>query len=65
MVTGLGEFYGAYMWYGFHDVNGKFTWSPNPRNTIAINFYQGDDYLQQISKKSNEEDGRFHRGNIW
>jgi hypothetical protein len=31
--------------YGFHDINGKLTWRPNSRNTVSINLYQGDDYL--------------------
>jgi hypothetical protein len=64
-VTGLSSMYDAILWYGFHDVNGKFTWSPNQRNTIAVNFYQGDDYLQLISKKSSHDAGRFRRGSIW
>jgi hypothetical protein len=65
MITGSSNMYGAFLWYGFHDVNGKFTWSPNQRNTIAVNFYQGDDYLQLISKKSTRNDGRFRQGSIW
>ncbi|MFA5648875.1 MAG: TonB-dependent receptor [Bacteroidales bacterium] len=32
------------MAYGFHDVNGKFTWRPDKRNTLSLNLYQGDDY---------------------
>lgn len=31
--------------YGFHDINGKFTWKPNVSNTFNINLYYGDDYI--------------------
>lgn len=63
-VTGLGT--DAFLWYGFHDVNGKYVWSPNQRNTFSLNFYQGDDYLQIHSKKAKSaEDGRFKKTNIW
>ena len=66
LITGSSDFYGGFFWYGFHDINGKFTWSPNQRNTIALNFYQGDDYLQLIGKKpKREEEGHFRRGSIW
>jgi len=32
--------------FGFHDVNGKFTWRPDDKNTLSLNVYQGDDYLK-------------------
>lgn len=31
--------------YGFHDVNAKFSYRPNSRNSYHVNLYQGDDYL--------------------
>jgi len=31
--------------YGFHDINGKFTWKPDAKNSFYINIYEGDDYL--------------------
>ncbi|WMN12047.1 carboxypeptidase-like regulatory domain-containing protein [Marivirga salinae] len=31
--------------YGFHDINGKFTYNLNDKHTLSANFYQGDDYL--------------------
>ena len=43
------------MAYGFHDFNGKFTWRPDPENTISFNLYQGDDYLG-IFHKSYQDD---------
>jgi hypothetical protein len=36
--------------YGFHDINAKITWKPNVRDNLAINLYQGDDYLNSWSK---------------
>ncbi|MBP1672265.1 MAG: hypothetical protein H6Q25_80 [Bacteroidetes bacterium] len=35
----------VYMLYGFHDINGKYTWKPNDKNVISYNLYYGDDYL--------------------
>ncbi len=32
--------------YGFHDINSKFTWNPNEKNSINLNLYYGDDYLR-------------------
>lgn len=51
-------------YYGFHDINGKFTWRPNSKNSFSLNVYHGDDYLnvkntytssqyQQLSKMKN------------
>lgn len=36
--------------YGFHDVNAKFTWKPDYKNSFHVNFYQGDDYLNYRTK---------------
>ena len=36
--------------YGFHDINAKLTWKPNERDNLAINLYQGDDYLNYWTK---------------
>lgn len=50
--------------FGFHDINGKFTWKPNQRNTLSVNIYEGDDYSWTRQKKvngqssSNFQDGR-------
>jgi hypothetical protein len=43
------------MAYGFHDFNGKFTWKPNPENTLSFNLYQGDDYLGIFYKSSKDD----------
>ena len=63
-------FYEDYtMFYGFHDINGKFSWRPDFKNSLHINFYQGDDYLRfwNNPKKDggNDESQRFRMTNIW
>lgn len=52
--------------YGFYDLNGKFTWRPDDRNSFHLNIYQGDDYLQAWSflKESNKNQ-KVHLGNMW
>ncbi len=52
--------------YGFHDINGKFTWRPDHRNTLSLNLYQGDDYLNFWYKStsfSSTEKARM--ANLW
>ena len=54
------------MAYGFHDINAKYTWAPDAKNSFAFNVYEGDDYLRIW--KNNEENGDIERnsiGNIW
>lgn len=52
--------------YGFHDLNGKFTWKPNERNSLHLNLYQGDDYLNFWStQKSSSKTENAHMGNTW
>ncbi|MDR0368556.1 MAG: TonB-dependent receptor [Bacteroidales bacterium] len=36
--------------YGFHDVNAKFSWKINEKNSMIFNFYQGDDYFSTTFK---------------
>ncbi|MDL2313334.1 carboxypeptidase-like regulatory domain-containing protein, partial [Bacteroidales bacterium OttesenSCG-928-B11] len=31
--------------YGFHDINAKFSWEINKKNSMTFNFYHGDDYF--------------------
>ena len=47
--------------YGFHDFNGKFSWKPDKKNNLSLNFYQGDDYLNYWSL--NKE--KYRMGDIW
>jgi len=52
--------------YGFHDLNGKFTWKPNERNSLHLNLYQGDDYLNYWSvQKSQSVSENIHLKNAW
>ena len=37
--------------YGFHDINAKFSWKPNTRNSLHLSIYQGDDYQIRRTKK--------------
>ncbi|MGF7140851.1 TonB-dependent receptor [Roseimarinus sediminis] len=37
------------IYYGFHDINAKFSYRPNSKNSYHINLYQGDDYLNYQS----------------
>jgi hypothetical protein len=45
LFTRLSDANDFIMGYGFHDLNGKFTWRPDDRNSLHLNLYQGDDYL--------------------
>jgi len=49
--------------YGFHDVNAKFSWKPNARNSLHLNFYQGDDYLHFRTQSHIKEKARMNT--IW
>ncbi|MBQ3353562.1 MAG: TonB-dependent receptor [Bacteroidales bacterium] len=40
--------------YGFHDINAKYTWSPDAKNSFAFNLYEGDDYLRVWKNKSDQ-----------
>lgn len=52
--------------YGFHDLNAKYTWSPNAKNSFSFNVYEGDDYMR-IWKNARLGDAieRNSVGNIW
>lgn len=51
--------------YGYHDVNAKFSWKPSVRNSLHVNLYQGDDYLNYWSKNSESETGKNRLSNGW
>jgi hypothetical protein len=53
------------IYYGFHDINGKFSYRPNEKNSFFINFYQGDDYINYttIPKRDSEDKGKL--SNAW
>lgn len=52
--------------YGFHDIDAKYTWSPNAKNMFSFNVYEGDDYLRVW--KNSYLDNAIEKnsvGNIW
>jgi len=52
--------------YGFHDLNGKFSWQRDEKNSFYLNLYQGDDYMNYwSSKKSTSGRQKNHLGNTW
>ncbi|MDY0198853.1 MAG: TonB-dependent receptor plug domain-containing protein [Tenuifilaceae bacterium] len=52
--------------YGFHDINGKFTWRPDASNSLSINLYQGDDYLNHwYSNKNGLGKEKARLSNVW
>ncbi|MEA1876656.1 MAG: TonB-dependent receptor [Bacteroidota bacterium] len=52
--------------YGFHDLNGKFTWKPDSHNSVHINLYQGDDYLNYwSSEKARNYKEKSRLKNVW
>ena len=54
------------IYYGFHDINSKFTWRPDSKNTFNLNFYYGDDYLAWSSNNiRNPYTEKFRRPYTW
>ena len=51
--------------YGFHDINGKFTWKPDEKNSFNLNIYQGDDYLNYWSNNKANLTEKYRLGNTW
>ena len=53
---------------GFHDINGKFTWRPNPRNTLNFSLYHGDDYTmarEHRSRRNKPDYSQFKSSTKW
>jgi hypothetical protein len=56
----------ASVFYGFHDINTKLTWKPNTRNSLHMNLFYGDDYVNLKTKKSKQNpDDRSQMNYIW
>ena len=54
------------MIYGFHDINAKYTWAPDAKNSFAFNVYEGDDYMRIWKNKNKNGDiERNSISNIW
>lgn len=53
-------------YYGFHDINGKFTWRPNSMKSFSLNVYHGDDYLNVKNTYTSSQHQQFsNMRNIW
>jgi hypothetical protein len=66
-ASGLSDGGDYYVTYGFHDVNFKTVWKANARNTITLNVFQGDDYLNVWNKKLkyDQNNTKIRAKNIW
>ncbi len=54
--------------YGFHDINGKFTYKYNDKNTFSVNLFQGDDYMNYWAEAASPiqgEVGRSRQQTVW
>jgi hypothetical protein len=65
LFTGLSSSNNNYVYYGFHDINGKFSWQPNNNNSLYLNFYQGDDYFGNWNKDYREKKEKYSVTNTW
>lgn len=65
LVSGLSGGGDYFVFYGFHDLNGKFTYRPDTKNSFHLNFYQGDDYLKYWAKKQKESGEKARMNNAW
>jgi hypothetical protein len=64
-ASGLIDGNEVFTMYGFHDINGKFSWHPDEKNSFYINLYQGDDYLKFWNKNRSTSNEKFSLGNSW
>jgi hypothetical protein len=64
-ASGLIDGNSVFVMYGFHDINGKFSWHPDEKNSFYVNVYQGDDYLKFWNKDRNKSNEKFSLGNSW
>lgn len=52
--------------YGFHDINAKFSWTPDTKNHFDLSIYQGDDYLSGWNtEKDNRGKQKQHTAHTW
>lgn len=65
LISALANGGDFYVFYGFHDINGKLSYHPDPKNNFYLNIYQGDDYINYWNKKEKITDERFRLGNTW
>lgn len=65
LISGLSGGGDYYLFYGFHDFNGKFSWHPDEKNSVYFNLYEGDDYLKYWTKKGKISGEQSKLTNIW
>ncbi|MCF8359394.1 MAG: TonB-dependent receptor, partial [Prolixibacteraceae bacterium] len=65
LISALANGGDFYVFYGFHDINGKLSYHPDNKNNFYLNIYQGDDYINYWNKKEKITDERFRLGNTW
>ena len=53
------------VYYGFHDINAKFTYRPDTKNSFHINLYQGDDYMNYQTDFKNRDKELAKIRNTW
>jgi hypothetical protein len=64
-ASGLIDGNDVFVMYGFHDINGKFSWHPDGKNSFYVNLYQGDDYIKFWNKDRKPSKEKFSMGNSW
>lgn len=65
LATGISKQTQTVFLYGFHDINGKFSWQPDARNSLHVNIYQGDDYMPIYGKSKLMQGSTLRKGNTW
>lgn len=66
LVSTVADGNDAIVAYGFHDINAKLNWKPDDRNSLSLNLYQGDDYLNYWTKPwKMKNDERSHFNQQW
>ncbi|MDD4107707.1 MAG: carboxypeptidase-like regulatory domain-containing protein [Prolixibacteraceae bacterium] len=66
LISALADESDAMVAYGFHDINAKLNWKPDDRNSLSLNLYQGDDYLNYWTKPwKMKNDERSHFNQQW
>jgi hypothetical protein len=64
-ASALGGGNSFYLWSGFHDVNAKFSWRPDHKNSFHFNLYQGDDYLKYWTKHVANKTEKSKQAHVW
>jgi hypothetical protein len=54
-----------FLYYGFHDLNAKWSYRPDQLNSYHLNVYYGDDYLNYHLNPLDPTDDKFRFTNRW